>query len=284
MDRSDIEIIKGNGQRELFKVEKLEDSLRRSGAGEPEVEQVVAKILAELEPGMKTAEIYTQAFELLKVIGKRAARSYSLRQAVLDLGPTGYPFEDLVAELLKTQGYIAQTRVHLQGKCLEHEVDVYAYREDGSESFIVEAKFHNEHGLRSDLQVALAAKARFDDIAAGENRDFEGPLPHGAWLITNTKFTSSSLQYGSCAGLNMVGWNHPRDHSLHNMIEDSGLHPITSVTALEKEEMSLLLKEGWVLCRQVADREEDLKKLGFSDNKIEAVMAEIYEIRDYKQG
>ena len=46
----------------------------------------------------------------------------------MDLGPTGYPFEDYVAEILKTEGYQTQVRQVLEGNCVSHEIDVIAQK------------------------------------------------------------------------------------------------------------------------------------------------------------
>ena len=43
-----------------------------------------------------------------------------------------------------------------------HEIDVIAQK-DGRK-VMIEAKFHNEPEIRSDVQVALYTKSRFEDI------------------------------------------------------------------------------------------------------------------------
>ncbi len=273
-----IIVIKGNKEKEEFKPEKLEDSLRRSGASEEDIDEVVEHIRSKLYQHITTFEIYSSAFDKLKELKKNSARRYSLREAVRELGPTGYPFEDLVAEMLRTQGYTARTRLMLRGRCIEHEIDVYAYNKKTNESFVVEAKFHNEHGIHSDLQTALSTKARFDDIAGGDNRDFDGPLPQGVWLITNTKFTDSALQYGKCAGIQMVGWNYPSGYALQHLIEAGGLHPVTALSSLTKEQTQKLLKNNIVLCRHLLKRQHDLGGLGFSSELISRLVNEAQEV------
>jgi len=53
-----------------------------------------------------------------------------LKKAILQLGPTGYPFERFVGELLKYQGYEAKVGQIVQGNCVQHEVDVVAKKGD----------------------------------------------------------------------------------------------------------------------------------------------------------
>ncbi|KKR71461.1 MAG: ATP-cone domain protein, partial [Candidatus Levybacteria bacterium GW2011_GWC2_40_7] len=91
--------------------------------------------------GITTSDIYNHITDFLAQSKYPFAKSqYSLKRAIMDLGPTGYPFEDYVAEILKTQGFKTKTRSLLMGKCVTHEVDIIA--EKGKEKLLVECKFH----------------------------------------------------------------------------------------------------------------------------------------------
>lgn len=214
-----ITILKANGERELFDPEKLRASLARSGATERAVEDVLSHILSELRDHMTTGEIYKHAFAVLQKISWPVARSYSLRRAVMDLGPSGFPFEDFVAEILRAKGFQCETRQTVLGGCVSHEVDVIAFNE--KKLIMVEAKFHNELGTKSDLKVVLYVKARFDDLRENvfNYGGFDRPLTDG-WLITNTKFSSTAIHYGLCKNLTMIGWNYPEQGNLQDMIEE----------------------------------------------------------------
>ena len=140
-----VTIIKADGTSELFKVEKLRRSLRRAGANKDEINDIVKHVEEELHDGIKTQEIYRHAFNLLRNSEEPAAARYSLRRALFGLGPTGFPFEDFLSRLFQIEGYNTKTRLMLQGKCAEHEIDVAAYKED--HAFVAEAKFHSRPGL-----------------------------------------------------------------------------------------------------------------------------------------
>ena len=87
---------------------------------------------------------------------------------------------------------------------------------------MVEAKFHNELGIKSDLKVALYVKARMDDLK-GSVFNYGGKdrkLSEG-WLVTNTKFSSTAIHYGVCQNLVMIGWNYPEKGNLQDMIEET---------------------------------------------------------------
>jgi ATP cone domain/Restriction endonuclease len=214
-----INIIKANGVHESFDPTKLRDSLLRAGADEDSISSVMASMMNEIHDSMTTRDIYERAFKHLADYKKPVAQKYSLRRAVMEMGPTGFPFEDLVAKILKDRGFETLTRQTVLGGCVPHEVDVVAWND--KKLIMVEAKFHNELGTKSDLKVALYVKARMDDLKhntfnfGGKDRK----LTEG-WLVTNTKFSSSAIHYGVCQNLVMIGWNYPEKGNLQDMIED----------------------------------------------------------------
>src|SRR5690554_1689189 len=169
MENKVILIEKFNGDIEEFKVEKLKTSLRRSKASESEIDEVVENIMPTLYDGMKSKEIYKSAFSLLKKLNRISASKYSLKRAILDLGPTGFPFERLISALLKHRGYSTQVGVILQGECVTHEVDVLAEK-DGI-TYAVECKFHTDPKAVSNVRVPLYINSRFLDIQKHWNND-----------------------------------------------------------------------------------------------------------------
>lgn len=266
-------VIKADGSREQFNETKLRSSLTRSGASPTSVEDVMKHTLKELEENMTTAQIYKHAFFLLHKLEKPAAKRYSLRRAVMELGPTGFPFEKYVAEIFKDRGYSTLTDQIVEGGCVSHEVDLVAWND--TKLIMAEAKFHNELGTKSDLKVALYVKARFDDLR--EKTFFYGKrrLVDEAWLVTNTKFTTMAISYGECKGLTMVGWNYPLKGNLQDMIEDGDLHPITCLTSVSKREIVDLVSRGVVLCKQLRGGEDLLRSAGLSPMQIKDVLEEI---------
>jgi hypothetical protein len=267
------DVIKANGEREAFDPFKTFTSLKNSGADDDVANKVVAHIQAEVKDGMTTHDIYKRAFALLHKNQRPLAVRYSLKRSLMDLGPSGFPFEKFVAEIFRKKGYHAVTDQIVQGHCTEHEVDVVAY--DDKELVMCEAKFHNESGGRSDLKIALYVKARFDDLkeATFEYGDKERKLTRGI-LITNTKFTTTAIRYAECKGLEMIGWNYPKKGSLLRMIEDSGLHPVTCLTTLTGAQKKELMQDGMVLCSKVRENHTVLKKLGLNDEEIKGVVDE----------
>lgn len=267
-----VQIVKADGTAEPFKVEKLRRSLRRSGASKEEVASVVEHILSALQDGMHTQEIYRRAFQYLHELELPAAARYSLRRALFNLGPTGFPFETFLARLFEKDGYHTRVGIEIDGKCARHELDVAAYKND--HSFVAEAKFHSRPGIKSDLQVAMYSYARLLDLQEQRicTEDVCGITEF--WLITNTKFTSAASRYGQCVGLTMLSWNYPPRDNLHDRIQRTGIYPITVLESLSATQAQILIDNGVILCSDIVANPQTLKRLHLSDAKRDALLTE----------
>lgn len=272
-----IFITKSTGEREVFLPNKLRDSLMRAAASESVADRIVDHIKVELKDGMSTKEIYKHAFEMLDREHKPAAARYSLRRAVMDLGPTGFPFESFVAEIFRAKGFETKTDVEMLGECVPHEVDVVAWNEN--KLIVVEAKFHNELVTKSDLKVVLYVKERFDDLANsvfdyGKHRKIDE-----SWLVTNTKFSTYAITYAECKSMKIVGWNYPVKGNLQELIVDAGLEPITCLRTISITEKKSLIASGVILCKQAFENIDIVEQAGIHREKIKAMMEEIRQIR-----
>lgn len=267
-------ITKATGEREEFDPQKLKNSLLRSGAGEIVADSIVGQIEKEIKDGDSTKEIYIRAFKLLGEEEKPAALKYSLRRAILDLGPTGFPFEQFVAEIFRAKGFETTTGFLARGQCVEHEIDIAAWNQ--KKLLFIEAKFHNELGLKSDLKVVLYIKARWDDLANVQFAEFgQNKKMDEGWLFTNTKFSESAVEYAKCRNMNLVGWNYPHTGNLQDLVEETGLHPITCLTTITPSDEKLLMQSGIVLCKQAKDNLDIVRQAGLSDQKISKMLEEI---------
>src|SRR3989344_2855119 len=270
-------VIKNPGEREPFSIKKLRRSLLRSGADEETIKMVVDHITPELKNGMKTSAIYKHAFSILKKKTFPVAVRYSLRKAVMELGPSGFPFEKFVAEVLKRKGFTAQTGVILPGFCVSHEVDILM--EKDTRHIFAECKFHNQQGIKSDVKIALYVYARFLDLQKGHDlKDGGSPKIHEGWLITNTKLTSDAIAYAQCTGLTVIGWDYPEQGNLQDLIIETGVHPLTFLSTLTAQEKTDLLEQGIVMCRSISDNDTPLRTLGFPEERIEKVIQEIGKV------
>ncbi len=277
-----VSIIKASGESEFFSEHKLRRSLERAKAPPELVREIIEHIKAELKDGIKTSEVYRHAFSLLKRKGRFTAGRYSIKKALLELGPSGYPFEKIVAELLKSDGYTVETGKIIQGHCISHEVDVLARKDD---SFIlVECKFHNQAGYKTDVKVALYVNARFWDIKKRLQAE-SGQDRHNleTWLVTNTKLSSDAIRYCKCTGIGAIGWGYPYDgKNLQYLLEESGLLPLTCITSLSRTQKRKLLAQGFVLCGEIAGQKEILQSVGLSKPRIVRVLEEVRELCQHK--
>ena len=274
MASENIMIKKASGEMEAFNISKLEHSLRRSHASPLLVQKVVEHIVQDVEDGMSTHDIYQKSFALLHHLERPTSVHYSLRRAVMELGPSGFPFERFVAEIFKTIGYQTLTDQTVLGTCVEHEVDVVAWKPD--QLIMCEVKFHNQLGIKSDLKVVLYVKARFEDLAQTvfEYGGIQQKMSEG-WLVTNTKFSLSAIKYAECNNLKIIGWNYPVDNGLKDMIERSGLNPVTSLISLSDHDKKQLVEKNIVLCKSLQDDPSILRSIGLSEANRDAVLEEI---------
>lgn len=244
---TNITVIKANGEREPFNLEKVVTSLKRVGASDEEIRQVIKKLNPQLKDNMPTNQIYGIVYSLLdQELGRKpVANRYSLKKAIFDLGPTGYPFEQFIAGLLEESGYTCLTNQVINGACVQHEIDIVAKKQD--EELLIEAKFHGNQGYKTKIQTALYVWARFLDIS-NQSKTVQKP-----WLITNTKLTSQVKDYARCNDLKVTSWNYPHGESLREIVDKSKLHPITSLSSLDTFSKNNLLKAGVVFCRDIKD-------------------------------
>lgn len=264
-------VAKADGATEPFESGKLISSLVKSGAEEAVAREILQKIESELAGRvrgavMTTHEIYSHAFQHLRAIKRPLAARYSLKRAVLEFGPSGFPFEEYLAQLFKSEGYAAKTDQIIKGGCVEHEVDIVLTK--GGETTFAEVKFHNSLAYKSDLKVALYVKARMEDLVAGGFTDSRG------LLITNTKFTDVAVNYAQCQTLELLSWDYPQGATLHERIEKAHLYPITAITSLSRREKTALLEAKIVLCSQLLADTSALGALGISGHKAEVILEE----------
>jgi len=269
-------ITKADGTTEQFKVEKLRRSLRRAGANPEEINQILSDVDDTLYDGVQTQEIYRHAFSLLRGSRPTAAARYSLRRALFNLGPTGFPFEKFLGRLFAMDGYSVKTGITIQGRCAPHEIDIAAYKAD--HSFIGEAKFHARPGVKSDLQVAMYSYARLLDLREAKicSEDICGISEF--WLVTNTKFTTTAQDYGNCVGLKMLSWDFPKTNNLHDRIQRAGVYPVTVLQSITAAQAEALIARDIILCSDIAENESVLRHLHLTTRKHEALMAEIHSL------
>ncbi|HPF51584.1 MAG TPA: ATP cone domain-containing protein [Draconibacterium sp.] len=274
MNNNKYLVKKASGEVEPFSQQKLENSLRKAGASEETIENIVADIKNWLQEGVSTRQIYARAFGLLKKKTGSTAARYKLKKAMMELGPTGFPFEHFIGEIMKLQGFEVQTGQIIQGNCVQHEVDVVATNQKIQR--LVECKYHNSPDKISNVQVPLYIRSRMNDIIdrRKKNPEFAG-LEFEGWVVTNTRFSSDAIAYGTCSGLKMLSWDFPENHALKDLVEHYHLFPITTLAHLNQKQKVLLTEKGIVLCRQLLQEKQLLDELNLSHSAKRKILNEL---------
>lgn len=291
----DILVRKASGEMEPFSAEKIRGSLLRSGSDPQIVEDILEEITQWIEEVNKqsnlqltTRSIYKKAFALLNRRKNGSAARYRLKSAMMELGPTGHPFEHFMGQIYKILGYemveVAQT---LQGNALTHEVDVVATHKDKKgklHQHIVECKYYQTNGKNAGVQVSLYVHSRMEDIFSYRKKfpEFDN-YTFSAGVATNTRFSADAIAYGEYAGLKLLSWDYPKGGSLREIIDREGIFPITALTSLTRTQKEILMESGIVICRQLQEllvsgynqNTQNLTKLQLTDTKLRKLKDEL---------
>ncbi len=265
-------ILKANGQWVHYNPRNVQISLERAGAEHKLARSITNNITSKIKYEQTTTkDIHNWAFCMLKQQKQRPiAARFNLKKAIFDFGPTGFPFEQFIAEVLAHRGFKTHTDVTLQGRCITHEIDVIAQK-SGRKIFI-EAKFHHSRGINSDVKVPLYIHSRFQDIQKMQSQADQ--LISEQWVVTNTRFTKDAIKYALCSGLKILAWRFPKDNGLEKLIEEEGLHPITCLTTLTRQQKQQLLDLNIILCQDLFQKQEDMHQIGMTDQMIKKTIIE----------
>lgn len=272
---NEFSIIKDSGERETFSIEKLKKSLRLAHADEAEISAILQALHPHLHEGITSKKIYQEAFRLLRSFSRPKASRFYLKKGLMEIGPSGFPFEHFMAEIFKKEGYYVEINAIIKGKCVNHEIDVIAKK--NTEIIFVECKYRNQAGYTVDVKTPLYIYARYQDILDNgylqdENKKFIGGI------ATNTKFTDDALAFGLCKNMRMISWNYPSNNSLKDLIDKHGLYPLTCLTTLTQNEKQLLLKKGFVLARAIAEQTDILQMAGIKESRFATIQQEAKQI------
>lgn len=261
---SDMQVIKRSGEREEFDPNKTISAIVRAGIPRDEATRIVQALEPQLYDGITTEEIYRQVRQMLK--GHNAAH-YGLKKALLRLGPEGENFETYIARLFQAEGYLTKTRQILNGKCVKHEVDVLLAR--GREKAMVECKFHNDLGLKCNIQIALYVYARFLDL-----RDTE--MLTKPILVTNTRLSLDAQRYANCVGMEVLGWKTPQENGIESLARKHRVFPVTMLEMRHRDQITLL-ENHFILVDDVLNRSREVYRL-LSEDSAEGIISQAMEL------
>ena len=212
-----IQVIKASGELEPLSLDKVRASLTRAGAQAATIDRILLELKPKLYDKITTHEIYSHVFKLLDAYQPREAQRYSLKSALFNLGPSGHPFEEFIAQLFTAMGYQTKAQVIVAGQCVNHEIDVVVQK--GKDIDLIECKFHQRAGTKCDIKTALYVQARFEDIS----KKYPG-VYRQIWLVNNTKLTTQAIEYGRCKNMGLLAWRYPEPEGIEQLIDKFNLY------------------------------------------------------------
>lgn len=263
-------IRKANGESQEFDAGKLRASLLKSGASVDLAECVLTKLLPTVREGSTTQQIFSRAFSLLFNERTKVAYRYKLKQAVLQLGDSGYPFERLIAEVFARQDFDTAVGQFVAGRCIQHEIDVVARRQ--GDVRYMECK-HSSNRLKVlSIQTPLYVHARMMDVISKHD---PAMTESSGWLVTNMRFSTDSIAYATCAGLKLLGWEYPEGGGLKTVMDRLDIFPITLLRYLDKHQKALLIEKGIVTCHHLGREASALDQLHLTESSRKKVEQEL---------
>jgi len=259
-----MNVIKASGLEEKFSSGKIHHTILEAGGSVNLAKKIIEIIRKEYHEKMTTQEILEIILRELKDFPDIRAK-YNLKRAIMELGPSGFPFEQFFGDLLKYYGYETKVGIFVKGKIITHEVDILAKKE---KSYMIECKYHNEPGTSTSLHPALYTYARFLDL-----RD----KPDMPWLVTNTKCSQDAKDYARGVGLKITSWNFPKNKSLQKLIELKKLYPITILKTINESTKEKLFQAKILVAKNLLKYsvKDLMNKTDLNEKDINKILEEV---------
>jgi hypothetical protein len=252
-----MDIIKSHGSKVRFDPNRIIKTCMRSGLSIGDAEEVAKIVESKIYEGITTRKILKITISEIRKKDKNSATKYDLKGAIMRLGPDGFVFEKFVSKVLQSEGYKTKTNIIVTGACVQHEIDIIAEKIKKS---MIECKYHNSSGIYTGIKDILYTYARFLDLkegySSGKCENFSE-----AWVASNTKFSLDAIQYASCKGMTLLGWNYPQENSLAKMIERNKIYPITILKSVSPEIKKELLKYNIVTIKDILTKKPKIKNI-----------------------
>src|SRR5690625_2760121 len=110
-----LNVVQNSDEGVAYVVNTRVNSLRRANAKQVLNQQIVVKVKNQIYDCITNKKIYQMAFRMLKTKSRVSASKYKLKKALMELGPSGFPFEKLVGKLLVHEGFSAKVGVIVKG-------------------------------------------------------------------------------------------------------------------------------------------------------------------------
>jgi Holliday junction resolvase len=200
-----------------------------------------------------------------------------LREAITLLRPKP-DFEEFISLLLKEYGYAIERNQIIAGKCVEHEIDAVARK--NNETLLVEIKHHIQSHTYTGLHIFLEVQATLEDLLEGYRWKKNKINFTKALVVCNTKISDHARDYAVCKGIDYIGWRFPEEKGLEQMVEEKRFYPVTLLKDLDADTQAKLGDNGIVLLKQLLemDSNEISKRMKVDRQKIEKLIRKTREL------
>jgi hypothetical protein len=272
-----MKVTKFSGEQVDYQQEKLIRSLKKSGAEDHVVSEILQQIEPQLYDGIPSKKIYKLAFQYLKNYSNVTAARYNLKSAMTALGPAGFYFEKYISKIHEYLGYKTLINLTFDGKCVSHEVDVLLLK--GDLVTMIECKFHSGIEAKTDVKVPMYILSRFNDLKERKYKLFgQLRLINSCLIVTNNKFTEDALNFAKCSNLKMLSWDYPPQNGLREIIDRLKIYPITCLTTLTLNEKEQLLVANIITIKDLLAEKNWLETLELSQIRIKRVLTEANQL------
>lgn len=266
---------KAAGDIEPFSRKKLTRFLRRIEVPDQEIDKILESDSLQSRDQVSTEDIAKYVTERLcsTTNSSMYCARYNLKRDIRKMGPAGHTFEKYVGRLFQADGCEVQVGVEIEGHCVKHEIDVLARKEKSMH--IVEAKFHNREGTKSDVTVALYVYARFLDVT---EKFAETGVSQHLWIATNTKLTKTAYRYAACRGIHVLSIEQPFNNSIMDKVMREGLFPISTISELDPY-LDKLFAAEFILATDILHlRDNQAKDLGIPIEVVQQAQSQVERI------
>jgi len=266
-----IRVRKADGALEPYDGSKVLRTALRMGLSRSRAEELVQEISSKVYDGIPTREILSLIREVACRLRPELSHLKDLREAISEMRPKP-DFEEYVRIVLRAAGYMVEPGRVLEGRCVDHEIDGIAFRDD--EVLIVEVKHHVNPHSYTGLETVLELWAALEDLREGYRLGFHSYPFTSAILVCNTKISAHAERYARCKGIRYMAWNYPRALALRDLIHAHQIYPITMIKTISEAQAAKLGDRGIVAIHQLRElrRDELAEILGEGEEYSEQLM------------
>ena len=264
-------VTKFDGTKQPFDKKKIMRTIQRMGATQAVAESIVDEIETRLYDGIHTKKILQMIFRRLKKHKPVIKYQIDLRRALSLINPAP-DFELFIQLLLREHGYKVTKNQIIRGKCVEHEIDAIATK--NNKTCIVEVKHHYKYHTPTSLDVSRISRAVFEDITEGHELGLNNLKIDYAMIVCNTKLSEHAKRYADCRGIKHIGWSSPKKCDLQTMIEEKKLYPLTFLKGLNANTRTRLASNGIITLKQLTEQTPTALRhqTGISKEKFESIL------------